>query len=92
MRWIDLSRSAFYSLPLCFSPLTFASFESSLLPTSSSLGSYVGGRSLAFILIGRSLKVHHRQCEQESIVGGVEKEPLVGGVDRINMMKEDPIA
>jgi hypothetical protein len=51
MSWIDLSRSAFYSLPMCFSPLTFASFESSLLP-SSVLGSYVGGRSLAFNLIG----------------------------------------
>jgi hypothetical protein len=36
MRWIVLSRSAFYSLPLCFSPLTFMSFESSLLPTSLS--------------------------------------------------------
>jgi hypothetical protein len=36
MRWIALSRSAFYSLPMCFSPLTFASFESSLLPSSSS--------------------------------------------------------
>jgi hypothetical protein len=45
-RWIVLSRSTFYSLPLCFSSLTFASFKSSLLP-SSSLGSRVGGRSLA---------------------------------------------
>jgi hypothetical protein len=35
MRLIVLSRSAFYSLPLCFSPLTFAGFESSLLPSSS---------------------------------------------------------
>jgi hypothetical protein len=35
MCWIALSRSAFYSLPMCFSPLTFASFESSLLPSSS---------------------------------------------------------
>jgi hypothetical protein len=52
MRWIALSRSAFYSLPMCFSPLTSASFESSLLPTSSSLGSYVGERYLAFNLIG----------------------------------------
>jgi hypothetical protein len=42
IRWIDVSRSTFYSLPLCFSPLTFASFESSLLPHSSSLGSHVG--------------------------------------------------
>jgi hypothetical protein len=50
--WIVLSRSAFYSLPMCFSPLTSTSFESSFLPTSSSLGSYVGGWSLAFNLIG----------------------------------------
>jgi hypothetical protein len=35
MRWIVLISSAFYSLPMCFSPLTFASFESSLLPSSS---------------------------------------------------------
>jgi hypothetical protein len=35
MRWIALSRSAFYSLPMCFPPLSFASFESSLLPSSS---------------------------------------------------------
>jgi hypothetical protein len=34
--WIDLSRSAFFSLPLCFSSLTSLSFESSLLPTSLS--------------------------------------------------------
>jgi hypothetical protein len=37
---------------LCFSPLTFARFESSFLPTSLSLGFHMGGRSLAFILIG----------------------------------------
>jgi hypothetical protein len=36
MSWIVLSRSVFYSLPMCFSPLTFASFELSLLPTSLS--------------------------------------------------------
>jgi hypothetical protein len=30
------------------------------------------------------LEVHDHQREQESIVGGVEKEPFVGGVDRIN--------
>jgi hypothetical protein len=53
MCWIDLSRSAFYSLPMCFSPLTFANFESSLLPTSLSLGFRVAGRSLAFNLIDR---------------------------------------
>jgi hypothetical protein len=49
---IVLVSSAFYSLPMCFSPLTFANFESSLLPTSLSLGFRVGGRSLAFNLIG----------------------------------------
>jgi hypothetical protein len=37
------------------------------------------------------LQVHHRQREQESIVGGVEKEPLVGGVDKINTVQEDSI-
>jgi hypothetical protein len=37
------------------------------------------------------LEVHHRQREQQSIVGGVEKELLVGGVDKINTMKEDSI-
>jgi hypothetical protein len=37
------------------------------------------------------LEVHHRQHEQESIVGGAEKKPLVGGVDRINKVQEDPI-
>jgi hypothetical protein len=52
MRWIDLSRSAFYSLPLCFSPLTFAVLSRlSYLPLWV-LGSYMGGRSLAFNLIG----------------------------------------
>jgi hypothetical protein len=33
------------------------------------------------------LEVHHHQREQESIVGGVEKKPFVGGVDKSNMMK-----
>jgi hypothetical protein len=28
---------------------------------------------------------------QKSFVGGVEKEPLVGGVDKFNMVHEDPI-
>jgi hypothetical protein len=37
------------------------------------------------------LEVHYRQCEQETIVGGVEEKPLVGGVDKINTMKEDSI-
>jgi hypothetical protein len=52
MRWIALSRSTFYSLPLCFSSLTFASFKSSLSYLLQVLGSCVGGRSLAFNLIG----------------------------------------
>jgi hypothetical protein len=36
MHWIVLNRSVFFSLPLCFSPLTFVSFESSFLSTSLS--------------------------------------------------------
>jgi hypothetical protein len=52
MRWIDLSRSAFYSLPMCFSPLTFASFESSLLPTSLSFKFLRGWTISCLILIG----------------------------------------
>jgi hypothetical protein len=56
----------------------------------------VGERSLAFILIGSivrriSTERHHRQCEQESLVGGIEKEPLVSGVAAINTVYEDPI-
>jgi hypothetical protein len=42
----------------------------------------VGGRSLAIILIGSILDVHHRQWEQEF---------LVGGVTEFNMKHEDPI-
>jgi hypothetical protein len=45
----------------------------------------VGGRFLAFILLGPFLEVHRRLSEQESFVGGVEKKPLVTGVERINM-------
>jgi hypothetical protein len=37
------------------------------------------------------LEVHHRQSKQKSFVGGVEEKPLVGGVDKINTMKEDSI-
>jgi hypothetical protein len=35
------------------------------------------------------LEVHHRQCKQESFVGGVEQDAVVGGVDGINTMQED---
>jgi hypothetical protein len=38
---------------------------------------------LPFILIGSILDVHHRQREQEFLVGGVEKKPLVSGVATI---------
>jgi hypothetical protein len=51
----------------------------------------VGGRFLAFILLGPFSEVHHRQCEQESLVGGVENKPLVSGVAGFNMKHEDPI-
>jgi hypothetical protein len=37
------------------------------------------------------LEVHHLQCKQESFVGGVEKEPFVGGVDDIYTIHEDSI-
>jgi hypothetical protein len=37
------------------------------------------------------LKVHHRQREKESLVGGVEKKHLVSGVAEFNMAQEDPI-
>jgi hypothetical protein len=40
----------------------------------------------------RTSEVHHHQHEQESFVGGVEKDALVGGVDRINTMQEDSLA
>jgi hypothetical protein len=52
MRWIALSRSAFYSLPMCFSPLTFASFESSLLPSSLSFRILHGWTISCLNLIG----------------------------------------
>jgi hypothetical protein len=37
------------------------------------------------------LEAHHREREQESFVGGVEKKALVGGVDKFNMVHEDPL-
>jgi hypothetical protein len=52
----------------------------------------VGGRFLAFypnrLVLSKDL---HRQCEQASLVSGVEKEPLVSGVAKINMVQEDSI-
>jgi hypothetical protein len=33
----------------------------------------------------------HRQREQEPLVGGVEKKPLVSGVMEFNLTQEDPI-
>jgi hypothetical protein len=71
--------------------LTFTSFEPALLP-SSSQGSHVGGRFLAFYpnrLV--SSEGHHRQHEQASLVGGVKKKPLVSGVAEINTVLEDLI-
>jgi hypothetical protein len=37
------------------------------------------------------LEAHHREHEQESFVGGVEKKVLVGGVDGVNTMQEDSL-
>jgi hypothetical protein len=56
----------------------------------------VGGRSLAFILIGVifggiSGERHRRQHEQAFLVGGVEKKPLVSGVTEFNLKHGDPI-
>jgi hypothetical protein len=56
----------------------------------------VGGRSLAFILIGSIFgriagERHRRQREQAFLVGGVEKKPLVSGVAEFNTMHEEPI-
>jgi hypothetical protein len=90
MRWIALSRSEFYSLPICFSPLTFASFESSLLP-SSVLGSYMGGWSLAFNLIGPLFRSSSSSTWARIHCWWCREEPLVGGVDRVNTEKQDPI-
>jgi hypothetical protein len=86
MSWIDLNRSAFYSLPMCFSPLTFATFESSLLP-SSILGSYVGGRSLAFNLIGPLFGSSSLLMQARILCWWCQGEPLVGGVDKFNTKK-----
>jgi hypothetical protein len=45
----------------------------------------MGGRFLALILIGRSLEALQHQREQASLVGGVEKKPLVSGVVEFNL-------
>jgi hypothetical protein len=69
MSWIGLSSSAFYSLPLCFSPLTFLSFESSLLPSSSSFR----------ILRGWTISslYPNRFVLQKFIIVNVSKNPLL---------------
>jgi hypothetical protein len=79
MRWIDLSRSAFYSLPLCFSPLTFVNFESSFLPRSSSLGSHVGWTI--------SCLYPNRFVLRKFIIVNVSKNPLLV-VSRRNLLLE----
>jgi hypothetical protein len=68
LRWIDLSSSAFYSLSLSFSPLTFASFESSLLPSSSFR-----------ILRGWTISClqHNRSTHWKFIIVNASKNPLL---------------
>jgi hypothetical protein len=92
MRWIDLISSAIFFLPLCFAPLTFASFESSLLTTSLSSRS-ARGWTISCLYPNRFVSSEglHCQCEQASLVGGVEKKPLVSGVARINTVYKDLI-
>jgi hypothetical protein len=93
MCWIDLIRSVFFSLPWCFSPLTFASFVSSLLSISSSFR-FPRGWTISCLYPNRFVSSEglHHQREQEPLVGGVEKKPLVSGVAEFNMKHEDPIA
>jgi hypothetical protein len=79
MCWIALSRSAFYSLPMCFSPLTFASFEASLLPVSLSSRFPRGGTI--------SCLQPNRSALWRFIIVNASKKPLVGGVDKFNTMK-----
>jgi hypothetical protein len=77
---------------MCFSPLTFASFVFSLLSTSLSFR-FLHGWTISCLYPNRfvSSKVHLRQREQASLVGGVEKETLVSGVAEFDMVLEDPI-
>jgi hypothetical protein len=51
----------------------------------------VGGRSLAFNLIGPLFGSSSSSMQLRILVGGVEKKPLVGGVDKINTVQEDSI-
>jgi hypothetical protein len=93
IRWIVLSRSAFYSLPsMLFSSYLYEFWVLSCLLLWV-VGSYVGGRSLAFILIGPFFGSSSSLTGTwaRTLVGGVEKELLVGGVDRINKVQEDSI-
>jgi hypothetical protein len=86
MHWIALSRSAFYSLPMCFSSLTFASFQSSLLPSSSFRS--LRGWTISCLQPNRStLGSSSSSMQLRILVGGVEKKPLVGGVEKFNTMK-----
>jgi hypothetical protein len=90
MRWIDLSSSAFFSLPMCFSPLTFASFVFSLAYFSEfrflrGLDDLLPFNLIGPIFGGISTK-DHRHCEQASLVGGVDKDGA-----EFNMAHEDPI-
>jgi hypothetical protein len=86
MRWIALSRSAFYSLPMCFSSLTFASCQSSLLPSSSFRS--LRGWTISCLQPNRSaLGSSSSSMQLRILVGGVEKKPLVGGVEKFNTMK-----
>jgi hypothetical protein len=51
----------------------------------------VGGRSLAFNLIGPLFESSSSSMQARILVGGVEKKPLVGGVDKFNMAHEGSI-
>jgi hypothetical protein len=79
MRLRDLSRSAFYSLPMCFSPLTFASFVFSLLSTSLSFR-FLRGWTISGLYPNRSVL-------REFIVINVSKNPLLV-VSRRNVLHD----
>jgi hypothetical protein len=81
MRWIDLSRSVFFSLPMCFSPLTFVSFVFSLayffeFRFLCGLDDLFPFNLIGLIFGGISTE-DHRRSEQASLVGGVENDFLL---------------